>query len=130
MNNRPGLGLRFRLEAITTLIATLLIALPALAQQEKMDMPRPSLSSQPAIEAQPAQPSQQGQAGQDDKDNGKKYCRIKVKRSLISTAPRTCKAFQGWRYFDSERVPPDLSNGDTADMPAEMAAELKRLGLL
>ena len=27
-------------------------------------------------------------------------------------------------------APPDLSQGDTADMPAEMAAELKRLGLL
>ena len=39
-------------------------------------------------------------------------------------------AFQGWRYFDAVRVPPDLSQGDTADMPAEMAAELKRLGLL
>ena len=29
-----------------------------------------------------------------------------------------------------ERAPPDLSRGDTGDMPAEMAAELKRLGLL
>src|SRR5690242_17575145 len=25
-----------------------------------------------------------------DKDEGKKYCRIKVKRTLIATAPRTC----------------------------------------
>ena len=65
-----------------------------------------------------------------DGDSGKKYCRIKVKRALVPTAPRTCKAFQGWRYFESARVPPDLSRGDTADMPAEMAAELKRLGLL
>jgi hypothetical protein len=65
-----------------------------------------------------------------DKDSGRKYCRIKVKRTLVPTAPRTCKAFQGWRYFEEERVPPDLSEGDTADMPAEMAAELKRLGLL
>jgi hypothetical protein len=48
----------------------------------------------------------------------------------VPTAPRTCKAFQGWRYLDPERAPPDLSHGDTADMPAEMAAELKRLGLL
>src|SRR5260370_12739040 len=71
-----------------------------------------------------------GFAGDFDKDSRKEYCRIKVKRTLVPTAPRTCKAFQGWRYFESERVPPDLSNGDTADMPAEMAAELKRLGLL
>src|SRR5437870_3437721 len=65
-----------------------------------------------------------------NKDEGKKYCRIQVKRTLIATAPRTCKAFQGWRYLDPERAPPDLSQGDTADMPPEMAAELKRLGLL
>ena len=65
-----------------------------------------------------------------DRDDGKKYCRIEVKRTLVPTAPRTCKAFQGWRYLEPERAPPDLSHGDTADMPAGMAAELRRLGLL
>ena len=65
-----------------------------------------------------------------DEDSGKKYCRIKLRRTLVPTAPRACKAFQGWRYLEQECVPPDLSRGDTGDMPAEMAAELKRLGLL
>ncbi len=65
-----------------------------------------------------------------DRDDGKRYCRIEVRRTLVPTAPRTCKAFQGWRYLEPERSPPDLSKGDTADMPAAMAAELKRLGLL
>jgi len=65
-----------------------------------------------------------------DDEDGRKYCRIKVKRTLVQTAPRACKAFQGWRYLEPERAPPDLSRGDTADMPPEMAAELKRLGLL
>jgi hypothetical protein len=65
-----------------------------------------------------------------DDENGKKYCRIKVRRTLVPTAPRTCKAFQGWRYLETERAPPDLSSGDSADMPPDMAAELKRLGLL
>ncbi|MBL0897203.1 MAG: DUF1489 domain-containing protein [Reyranella sp.] len=65
-----------------------------------------------------------------DGDDGKKYCRIKVKRALVQTAPRACKAFQGWRYLEPERAPPDLSRGDTAEMPPEMAAELMRLGLL
>jgi hypothetical protein len=64
MTNRPGLGLRFRLSANATLIVTLLIALPALAQQEQgAAAPHP---------AQPAQPSQQGQTDQDDKDKPKK----------------------------------------------------------
>jgi hypothetical protein len=65
-----------------------------------------------------------------DKEEARKYCRIKVRRVLIPTAPQACKAFQGWRYLEVERAPPDLAKGDTGDMPAEMAAELKRLGLL
>jgi len=65
-----------------------------------------------------------------DKEQAHKYCRIKVKRTIIATAPRACRAFQGWRYFDPKDVPPDLSKGDTGDMPREMADELKRLGLL
>jgi hypothetical protein len=65
-----------------------------------------------------------------DDENGRKYCKIKVRRTIVPTAPRSCKAFQGWRYFDPDRAPPDLSTGDTGDMPADMAAELKRLGLL
>ena len=65
-----------------------------------------------------------------DEDDGKKYCRIKVKRTIVATAPVAFKPFQGWRYLEPERAPPDLSRGDTRDMPPEMAAELKRLGLL
>ena len=65
-----------------------------------------------------------------DREEARKYCRIQVKRTLIRTAPQACKAFQGWRYLEPDRAPPDLSHGDTSDMPAEMAAELKRLGLL
>jgi hypothetical protein len=65
-----------------------------------------------------------------NQEDGRKYCRIKVKRTLVPTAPRTCKPFQGWRYLEEEAAPPDLAYGDTADMPPEMAAELKRLGLL
>ncbi|MGQ0582534.1 MAG: DUF1489 family protein [Reyranella sp.] len=65
-----------------------------------------------------------------DKEEARKYCRIKVRRTLVPTAPQACKAFQGWRYLEPGSAPPDLSHGDTADMPREMAAELKRLGLL
>ncbi|MDP2333788.1 MAG: DUF1489 domain-containing protein [Reyranella sp.] len=65
-----------------------------------------------------------------DREEARKYCRIKVRRTLVPTTPQACRAFQGWRYLEPERAPPDLSRGDTGDMPAEMAAELKRLGLL
>ncbi len=66
----------------------------------------------------------------DQSEDGRKYCRIKVKRPLIRTAPQACKAFQGWRYLEPDRAPPDLRQGDSADMPPEMAAELRKLGLL
>lgn len=66
-----------------------------------------------------------------DKEEAHKYCRIKLKRTIIPTAPRACRAFQGWRYYSPDDAPPDLSHGDTAgDLPKEMADELKRLGLL
>jgi hypothetical protein len=65
-----------------------------------------------------------------DKEQARKYCKIKVKRTIVPTAPQACRAFQGWRYFEGDRVPPDRAEGDTSEMPVEMAAELKRLGLL
>ena len=65
-----------------------------------------------------------------DKEEAHKYCRIKVKRSLIPTAPRACRAFQGWRYFEPDDAPPDLAKGDSGDLPKAMADELRRLGLL
>ena len=65
-----------------------------------------------------------------DKEEARKYCRIKVKRTIVPTVPQACKAFQGWRYLTPDRAPPDISRGDSGDMPPDMAAELKRLGLL
>jgi len=65
-----------------------------------------------------------------DKEEARKYCRIKVKRTIVPTVPQACKAFQGWRYLTPDRAPPDISRGGSGDMPPDMAAELKRLGLL
>jgi hypothetical protein len=48
--------------------------------------------------------------------------------------PRRQKAFQGWRYLKPEEAPSDLPKGATfeanCDMPPEMMAELKELGLI
>lgn len=50
---------------------------------------------------------------------------------LVRTVPRSFRAFQGWRYFKAEDVPPDMLKGaESADLPAEMEAELRNLGLL
>ena len=66
-----------------------------------------------------------------DEESGKKFCRIKLKRPLIETAPRACKPFQGWRYLDPADAPPDLAiaKGD-ARLPEALRRELAALGLL
>jgi hypothetical protein len=61
---------------------------------------------------------------------GEKYCRIKVRRTVVPTAPKAMRPFQGWRYFEDELAPSDLRQGDTTDVPREMGVELRRLGLL
>src|SRR5262245_29664757 len=67
----------------------------------------------------------------EDRDaDGDRFCRIKVRRTLVPTAPRAMRAFQGWRYYEDGHAPPDLRRGDTIDVPPVLAAELKRLGLL
>ena len=73
----------------------------------------------------------------DDKDN--KHCGIVLDPSLVRTELRARRPHQGWRYLETKDVapdlPPELQNG-LSDLnsqngpPAEMAAELRELGLL
>jgi len=50
---------------------------------------------------------------------------------LIPVWPRRVRIFQGWRYLETEDAPEDLpQTEDAAPMPAELAAELRELGLL
>ena len=51
---------------------------------------------------------------------------------LIRTEPRSQRAFQGWRYLSAEQAPPDLGQAaeGVAEMPPEMLAELRALGLI
>ena len=67
---------------------------------------------------------------EDRDEDGRPFCRIKVRRTVVPTAPQAWKAFQGWRYLEPAQAPPDLSRGDSDDLPADMAAELRKLGLL
>ncbi len=63
---------------------------------------------------------------------GRKSCALVLEPGLIRTEIRSFRAFQGWRYFAVEDVPrdaPAAMDGDD-DVPAELAAELKGLGLL
>lgn len=57
---------------------------------------------------------------------------LELESNLIRTEPSPCRAFQGWRYLPPEKTPKDLESGDSGlnDMPPEMVAELRELGLL
>ena len=49
---------------------------------------------------------------------------------LVATEPRRLRAFQGWRYLEADRAPPDRSVFVDTDLPDAMAQELFRLGLV
>jgi len=60
---------------------------------------------------------------------GVPHCALVLDTKLIPTVRRTHRAFQGWRYFESKDVPPDLKASDR-NIPEGLRAELTALGLL
>lgn len=61
---------------------------------------------------------------------GEPYCELRLDSDLIDVVPRPHRPFQGWRYLKEADAPPDLGSFGDEEMPAEMAAELKFLGLI
>jgi hypothetical protein len=59
-------------------------------------------------------------------------CRLVMQPKVIAVAPRPMRAFQGWRYFAENDVPPDLGKAvaGIAAMPEPLRRELRDLGLL
>ena len=64
--------------------------------------------------------------------DGEPACALVLDPHLVRTELRPFRPFQGWRYLAPEKAPPDLrANGaEGGDLPAEMADELRALGLL
>lgn len=64
--------------------------------------------------------------------DGKPMCQIVLEPRLIRVMPTAQKPFQGWRYFEAARAPQDLGlfHANEQEPPAEIAEELKALGLL
>ncbi len=63
-------------------------------------------------------------------DDGGKRCRIILDPDLIATDHWPRRPFQGWRYLEDADTPADLDPRATgADMPPELVAELRALGL-
>ena len=61
--------------------------------------------------------------------DGTPACGIVLSPELIQVAPTKMRIFQGWRYLEAKDAPPDIGTDDTVDMPAELAAELRDLGI-
>lgn len=63
---------------------------------------------------------------------GRTYAALALDPEITRTELRPQKAFQGWRYLRPEDAPRDLAAAAEAadDMPPEMVAELRQLGLL
>jgi hypothetical protein len=61
---------------------------------------------------------------------GRRYCRIEVDPGLVPTQPRSCRAFQGWRYLPPVVAPPDCAAAGDEPAPDHMLAELRALGLI
>ena len=48
---------------------------------------------------------------------------------IIQVTPTRMRIFQGWRYLEAKDAPPDIGADDAGDMPAELAAELRDIGI-
>ena len=61
-----------------------------------------------------------------------KQCAFVLAPELVRTELQARRPFQGWRYLEAKDAPADLPPGADAgdDLPAELASELRELGLL
>lgn len=59
-------------------------------------------------------------------------CGLVLDAELVEVTPFPRRPHQGWRYLEDKDAPPDLARRPDGleDMPDEMAAELRALGLL
>jgi hypothetical protein len=66
-----------------------------------------------------------------DKD-GVGRCALVLDPKVVLTAPRTYRAFQGWRYLAAKDAPRDLDKAapGAAAMPEKLRRELRELGLI
>lgn len=61
-------------------------------------------------------------------DGLKTRCELTLHDELVLVEPRAKKPFQGWRYLEHHEAPTDLHQGIGAELPHELAVELRALG--
>ena len=66
-------------------------------------------------------------------EDGKSRCALILDTDLVPVSITPHRAFQGWRYLDPAKAPPDtkgLGDDDAGGVPGELARDLGALGLL
>ncbi len=65
-------------------------------------------------------------------EDGKKRCGLLLSTPFVETVPTRHRPIQGWRYYEDAAAPADLGGGIAKGdkLPAELAAELKDMGLI
>jgi hypothetical protein len=65
-------------------------------------------------------------------ESGRGFARLHLAPELVRVVPRGHRPFQGWRYLAAADAPQDLASAGAGgdDLPAEMQAELRSLGIL
>ena len=61
-------------------------------------------------------------------DGLKTRCELTLDDALVLVEPRRKTPFQGWRYLEHHEAPGDLHAGIGADLPHDLAVELRALG--
>lgn len=61
--------------------------------------------------------------------DGSPACGIVLSPEIIAVVPTRMRIFQGWRYLEAVDSPPDLGEGQDKNMPSELFAELRALGI-
>jgi len=62
-------------------------------------------------------------------DGPRNRCELTLADDLVLVEPRGKKPFQGWRYLEPHEAPLDLHAGIGADLPSDLAAQLRSLGV-
>ena len=55
-------------------------------------------------------------------------CEVTLDPQIVRVAPTPRRAFQGWRYLEPKDAPEDLTQELAADIPADLARQLRELG--
>ena len=62
--------------------------------------------------------------------DGSPACGLLLDPALVPVTPTKMRIFQGWRYLESEDAPEDLGISSGNELPNELVAELRGLGIL